>query len=228
MCCYVRLMTARRPLPLSPAAAPSVVLADPLAELSAELAALRREVTRLQKDKRKLESQLSAVAQAADTDTLTGLSNRRYFMHALQRRIARVARYKERDAIIYVDVDGLKAINDRHGHGAGDHVLRAIASCLRSETRKSDVVARIGGDEFAMLIDHVDAASARTKVQALRRALKDYPCEWQSQDVPLSAAFGMAMIDGEDDVEALLGRADSAMYAAKRADDELQGLPPGA
>jgi diguanylate cyclase (GGDEF)-like protein len=165
--------------------------------------------------------------QADQRDVLTSLFNRRYFLTALQRRIARVARYKERAAILYVDVDGLKAINDRLGHGAGDHALTKIARALQQETRQSDIVARIGGDEFALLIDHVDAAAARAKMAALRHALTHAECYWGTERMALSAAFGMAMIDAHDSAEDLLSRADSDMYRAKRSDDDIAGRPPG-
>lgn len=188
---------------------------------------LRAEIARLRAENARLTAALSDMEQVAQRDVLTGLFNRRYFLTALQQRIARVARYKERIAILYVDVDGLKAVNDRLGHGAGDHALTAIAQALRAETRESDVVARIGGDEFALLIDHADAAAARAKMVALRQALADTNCFWGSERLPLSAAFGMTMIDPRDTADDLMRRADHDMYRAKRSDDDIAGRPPG-
>ena len=189
--------------------------------------ALRAEVEQLRAANQELTLALNEMEHAAQRDVLTSLFNRRYFLTALHQRIARVARYKERVAILYVDVDGLKAINDRLGHVAGDRVLVVIANCLRAETRESDVVARIGGDEFALLIDHVDASAARAKMASLRRALSVADCVAEGEALVLSAAFGMAIIDPRDTAEDLLGRADSDMYRAKRADDDIAGRPPG-
>jgi diguanylate cyclase (GGDEF)-like protein len=189
--------------------------------------ALHAEIDRLRADNARLTAALADMEQAAQRDVLTTLFNRRYFLTALQQRIARVARYQERVAILYVDVDGLKAINDRLGHGAGDQTLTAIARALHSATRESDVVARIGGDEFALLIDHVDAAAARAKMGALRNALSAAQCYWGHERIKLSAAFGMAMIDARDTAEDLMRRADTDMYRAKRSDDDIAGRPPG-
>lgn len=200
---------------------------DPANDATSTDDALRAEVERLREANALLSAALADMEYAAQRDVLTTLFNRRYFLTALQQRIARVARYKERVAILFVDVDGLKAINDRLGHGAGDRALAAIAHALQSATRESDVVARIGGDEFALLIDHVDAAAARAKTGALRNALSASECYWGSERIRLSAAFGMAIIDARDTAEDLMRRADSDMYRAKRSDDDIAGRPPG-
>lgn len=192
-----------------------------------DLAALHAEIARLRAENAALKSALSEMELEAQSDVLTTLFNRRYFLTALQRRIARVARYQARVAIVYVDVDGLKAINDRLGHGAGDRALLVIAQTLQRATRDSDVVARIGGDEFALLIDQVNTAAARAKMMALRNALAAAECYWGNERIALSAAFGMAMIDAHDTAEDLLSRADSDMYRAKRTDDDIAGRPPG-
>ncbi len=202
-------------------------LAQPANGAVSEQNALRAEINRLRADNERLTRALADMEQVAQRDVLTALFNRRYFLTALQRRIARVARYRDRMAILYVDVDGLKAINDRLGHGAGDQVLTAIAHALQGATRESDVVARIGGDEFALLIDHVDVAAARAKMAALRHALTCAECYWGKERLTLSAAFGMSMIDARDTAEDLLSRADSDMYRAKRSDDDIAGRPPG-
>lgn len=189
--------------------------------------ALQAEVEQLRAENAALTTALRDMEHAAQRDVMTGLFNRRYFLTALQRRVARVARYAERAAIIYVDVDGLKAINDRLGHGAGDKALLTIATTLHRETRESDIVARIGGDEFALLIDHVSAAAARGKMDALSVALAAADCRWGAERIALSAAFGMTMIEAADSAEDLLCRADTEMYRAKRSDDAIAGRPPG-
>jgi diguanylate cyclase (GGDEF)-like protein len=189
--------------------------------------ALRAEIALLRAENASLTAALADMEHVAQRDVLTTLFNRRYFLTALQQRIARVARYKERVAILYVDVDGLKTINDRLGHAAGDKVLAAIARALQDATRESDVVARIGGDEFALLIDHVDVAAARAKMAALRHTLTITECRFHGENLALSAAFGLSMIDPKDTAEDLLRRADNDMYRAKRSDDDIAGRPPG-
>jgi diguanylate cyclase (GGDEF)-like protein len=192
-----------------------------------DIAAMAKEVARLRAENARLTSALAEMEQVALRDPLTVLYNRRYFLSALADRIARVSRYGEGAAILYIDVDGLKQVNDRLGHAAGDAVLVAIAACLRSETRESDVVARIGGDEFALLIDHVDASTAEAKMRALQHSVSAAPCIHDGGSVALSATFGMATIGAQDSADALLHRADTAMYRAKLSDDALTGRPPG-
>jgi diguanylate cyclase (GGDEF)-like protein len=191
-------------------------------------AMMAAEIARLRAANADLTRALMQMEDMALRDPLTGLANRRYFSSALAERIARVARYDERIALVIVDVDGLKAINDRHGHGAGDAVLTAIGTHLRSETRETDSAARIGGDEFALLIDHVDLPAAEAKAAALRDSLAQVRCPHGNATLPLSATFGVSMIAAGDSADQLLHRADSAMYRAKRADSDIAGPPPGA
>ena len=180
---------------------------------------LEVEVQRLRRENRALVIALEEMERIAQRDVLTSLFNRRYFMTALQQRIARVQRYGEDVALIYVDVNGLKAINDRYGHHAGDRVLIEIGRRLLAAMRESDVVARIGGDEFALLIDHVDAAAAQTKITQLHRAISATTVQHRGEDIALSAAFGMSMIGPDHHADDLLTRADEDMYRAKRAAD---------
>jgi diguanylate cyclase (GGDEF)-like protein len=177
---------------------------------------LQDEVARLREEVAMLTEALEALGEIAQRDILTPLYNRRYFLSALHRSITRVQRYGDSIAAIYVDVDRLKRINDAHGHAAGDAVLVAIAQCLVEQTREGDVVARIGGDEFAILIDRVDARAAQAKIERRNATLATIPCAYGGTAMLLSASFGFTMIGATDSAEELLSRADRAMYADKR------------
>ena len=107
----------------------------------------------------------------ADIDPLTGLANRRAFERELTRALAYVKRHGINAALLYLDLDDFKGINDRHGHSAGDAMLRAVASVLGRHVRESDLVARIGGDEFALLLWQCDEANAAAKAQALEASI---------------------------------------------------------
>ena len=152
----------------------------------------------------------------ADTDPLTGLWNRRRFIAELELHLARTRRYGAAGAVMLLDIDELKHINDTHGHGAGDAAITATAAMLRSRLRSSDVIARIGGDEFAALLPAAtepDAASVCTAiVDAVRTAPTAAPRELPTLSV------GVALVTPSDlDPAGILARADQAMYQAKRS-----------
>jgi diguanylate cyclase (GGDEF)-like protein/PAS domain S-box-containing protein len=150
-------------------------------------------------------------------DSLTGLPNRSFFLETLERTLSRAGRQRTRSALVFLDLDGFKAVNDSLGHAAGDVVLQTMAERLRAGTRSSDLVARIGGDEFTVLVQNLaradDAALvARGLLDRLAR-----PCRADSHDVTLSASAGISVYpeDGTD-ADTLLRNADLAMYRAKR------------
>src|SRR5262249_12118920 len=113
-----------------------------------------------------------------DVDPLTQTFNRRGFERALTRSLAYVKRYQAAAALVYVDLDEFKPVNDRHGHAAGDAVLKAVSAALQGEVRASDIVARIGGDEFAVLLWNVTEADALGKGAALEKAIYATPVRW--------------------------------------------------
>ncbi|HVT54787.1 MAG TPA: GGDEF domain-containing protein [Xanthobacteraceae bacterium] len=152
-----------------------------------------------------------------DEDPLTGLLNRRGFMKALERTLAYARRYKATGALLFLDLDGFKAVNDKHGHAAGDWVLGRVGRLIVGAVRASDVVARVGGDEFVVLLWNLNEAQAIAKARALEALSSDSPFEQKrgkNYTLGLSAGFTM-LIDG-DTSEAVLARADEAMYARKR------------
>jgi len=178
-------------------------LADEVARLEAELAAMRDKL-------RELEAR-------ADIDPLTDVFNRRGFERELKRAIAHVARYGGSAALVYLDLDRLKPINDRHGHSAGDAVLRAVAAALVQRVRASDTVARLGGDEFALLLWNLDERNAIAKSAALELAIDALQVPFGSELLTVGLSAGVAMLDAPTDAADAVARADAAMYARKTA-----------
>ncbi len=177
--------------------------------------AVRDALARLLDENEMLKARIDELERLADTDPLTRLPNRRAFIREVERAIARVARHGPTIALMYVDVDNLKALNDAYGHSAGDAALNHIAALLRSAVRAGDLVARIGGDEFALLVEPVDTGAVQAKAAALQDAAGKSGFEWRGQPVVIGVSIGATMIAGDDGVEALVARADAAMYGAK-------------
>ena len=163
----------------------------------------------------------------AHTDPLTALHNRRgFFLRAEQaRRQCAPAPL----ALLALDVDLFKSVNDSHGHAVGDIVLQQLAGRLAAVLREQDLLARLGGEEFAALLPGMDAAQALDAAERLRRAVCDHALRCQGLRLQLSVSIGVALIDGvHDDIDGALARADEAMYRAKQAGRncvELQGFP---
>jgi diguanylate cyclase (GGDEF)-like protein/PAS domain S-box-containing protein len=153
----------------------------------------------------------------ADNDPLTGLRNRRLFEDDLRQQVVRSQRYGEQAALLLIDLDGFKELNDTCGHQAGDELLRAIARALRQRLRASDLIARIGGDEFAVLLPHVDRAQTAAVARELSAAIAECAVEAGRGGAELTASVGSAHIDREAvSAGTVLFEADRAMYAAKR------------
>jgi diguanylate cyclase (GGDEF)-like protein len=177
--------------------------------------ALLDEIERLRDQLAKGEVRLSELDRLAHRDPLVDLPNRRSFLTSLEQLIAKVERYGVDAAMLFVDVDGLKAVNDRLGHNAGDKALVKIARLLVASVRKADFVARLAGDEFGILLEHADELSAWT--MALRVVETVDECEFcvNGLCLPLSVAIGVGVIEPGDTPETVLARADSEMYRIK-------------
>jgi diguanylate cyclase (GGDEF)-like protein len=171
------------------------------------------------------------LARMATHDFLTGLPNRGYFMDRLMSRMAMPRRRAEDSfAIIYMDLDGFKQVNDLLGHASGDQLLRDVAARLRSCGRRTeDLVARLGGDEFAMLLDHIVSADEAESVA--QRIVDDVPSSAgpKGQEVPVGMSVGIVVADVRHETpEALLNDADQALYDAKRCGKGRFAVFPGA
>lgn len=162
-----------------------------------------------------LKSALSEMEQHAYHDALTGLSNRRFFVNSLKDRVARCQRYGDNSALLFLDVDNLKTVNDQHGHAAGDALLVQMGKILNRHTRTSDVVARIGGDEFGVMLDNLDCDQVVEKIDFLLRKFETANYTHEGVELPFSAAIGYCFVGPKDTVEELMSRADAAMYRAK-------------
>ena len=149
-------------------------------------------------------------------DALTGLPNRRSLLAALEDEHLRLARGGRGYALLSIDVDHFKRVNDRHGHGGGDAALAHIADTLRGVARASDRPARVGGEEFAMLLPATDRAGALRAAERLLQAVRERPLRYGSEDVPLTVSIGVSVVESAgEELAALWKRVDAALYAAK-------------
>lgn len=183
----------------------------------AEADRLLAEIGRLRGQIAHLEDRVEQLDLLAHQDPLVSLPNRRGFMRELERLVDRARRYEELSALLYVDLDGLKMINDTFGHKAGDEALIQVAQLLVGGLRRSDVVARIGGDEFGILLGHTDEVSAHETAGRLVDLIADCDFMHEGDVLPLSVAIGVAMIGPEDEPESIMTRADEEMYRRKAA-----------
>jgi diguanylate cyclase (GGDEF)-like protein len=142
--------------------------------------------------------------------------NRRAFLRELSRIRAFAQRYGAPASLVYFDLDGFKAINDRYGHGAGDIALQAVAERLAANVRDSDILGRLGGDEFALILVQADAATATAKAAALADVVEREPLRFGEWTAPVRVSFGVSEITPDAESEALIERADAAMFASKR------------
>jgi diguanylate cyclase (GGDEF)-like protein len=177
-----------------------------------------------------LERLLTELREQAVTDPLTGLYNRRYLWEFLRREWIRAKRKEDTLAVIMIDLDHFKRINDAHGHEAGDFVLTAIAGLLRNRIRSSDIVCRYGGEEFALVLPEASMENARLRAEDIRLAIKEL--DLNHQGVPLgriTASLGIAIFpDHVADPDALMHAADAALYDAKNGGrDRAVFSPPG-
>ncbi len=152
--------------------------------------------------------------QLADTDALTGLHNRRTFHETLSREVARAQRYGRTLALIVLDLDDFKVVNDTHGHLAGDAVLAEVGERLRSVARSADVACRIGGEEFAVILPECVLADAEAFYQRLANAISTRPI---SEIGAVQFSAGIGELRPDDDSVSLFERADRSLYAAKDA-----------
>jgi diguanylate cyclase (GGDEF)-like protein len=189
-------------------------------ELSPELrAALTRLQARNEAMRREIKAARERIVQLerlADEDSLAPIANRRAFVRELSRMIAFTRRYGPPSSVIYFDVNGMKQVNDTHGHPAGDATLRHVADILCANVRSSDIVGRLGGDEFGVILAQTNQEQAAAKAIALSEAIGATPLRWGKIKIPISAAYGVYSFTGDDNAQVAIEAADKAMYTQKR------------
>lgn len=184
--------------------------------VQAAVQALLGEIDDLRGEVGRLKAQLAELEGLADSDALTPALNRRALLRELSRIRTFGQRYGAAASLIYFDLDGLKGVNDRLGHAAGDAALKAVAERLAQNLRESDVMGRLGGDEFAVILVQADARIAEAKAQGLQRAIEREPMRFGDWSAPLHISYGVCEITQDLEPEEIVAAADRAMYARKR------------
>jgi len=176
---------------------------------------LMAEVDRLKRDLDTSKERMRELEDMADQDPLVPVLNRRAFMRELERAMSYAKRYGGVASVVYLDLDDFKQINDVHGHAAGDAVLRSVVDLLLANTRQSDVIGRIGGDEFAVILMQTPIDLATEKAKSLLSLMRGLEVAFEDRIVRPSASAGLSSIDDGEDAAAVLAQADLAMYAQK-------------
>ena len=176
----------------------------------------------------KQKTEIERLRTLSITDENTGLLNRRGFMEALERAVARGQRYDEPAVLLLIDLDGFKATNDTFGHAAGDFVLAAVAETLRRSVRKVDDVARLGGDEFAVILNKLPKALTDTQAVTIETQLNTLAVPWQGGTIAVRASVGRHSFGNGDsqEVQEIYESADNDMYLRKRLYQQSLGFEP--
>ncbi len=185
-------------------------------KVRASILILLGEVDRLRRQVDENKSRISDLEQLADQDSLVPVSNRRAFVRELSRQMSFAERYGTASTVVYFDINGLKDINDTHGHAAGDAAIRHVAEALVRNVRESDIVGRLGGDEFGVILTNADRVVAGEKAALLAAEIEARPMEWEGKSLRLFIAHGAYTFKGGDDVSKALDEADRDMYARKQ------------
>lgn len=173
------------------------------------------EVERLRRELDQKDARIQELEKLADMDPLLPVANRRAFVRELERTMSYTERYNVPASLLFFDMDRLKYINDTYGHSAGDRALMHVADVLKSNVRASDIIARLGGDELAIILTHADEAQARAKADALVACVHNAPIELGGRPISLSISVGVYTFQPGETPEELLRKADAAMYRQK-------------
>ena len=171
----------------------------------------------LEQENKILKARIAELERLVVCDTLTPLFNRRHFMEELDRWCWRAHRYGGNYGLLFIDVDNLKAVNDIYGHLAGDMLLTAIGKALLSAVRRSDLGARIGGDEFAILLDNIPETELASKAERIAKTVGKLKVSHEAVVLTPSISAGYTVLEPGVKPSELLLRADRSMYAAKQA-----------
>ena len=197
------------------ARAPAKANTNTRADRSTAIEQAEKTIRRLKAELADVRKQMAELQASVETDFLLDILNRRGFERELKRSIAYIKRYHATAAVIMLDVDRLKPINDTFGHAAGDEVLKGVAGVLAGMVRASDVVGRLGGDEFAILLWNLNETDTRAKAQALEQAIDTLCFTFVGRTVTAGASAGIAVIGMQSDLRRVLEEADRAMYVRK-------------
>jgi len=178
---------------------------------------LMNEVERLRRDRDEVKHQNSHLEKLADEDSLLPVINRRAFVRELSRAMSFAQRYTQPSSLAFFDVNNMKTINDELGHAAGDAALMHVAEMLLEHVRHSDVVGRLGGDEFGVVLAQADEDAALRKTEELAAAINDQPAIWNGKEIKVAVAHGQYTFSGKEEPSQALLAADQAMYRHKRA-----------
>lgn len=181
---------------------------------------LMQEVDTLRRELDGMKKRLAAEKQLADQDPLLPIYNRRAFVRELTKAQASVERYHGKASLVYIDLNNFKTINDTFGHQAGDHVLQKISRRLVESVRETDVVGRLGGDEFGLILANTSQEASSVLIARLLDGLQLQPVSWQNQPLDISMACGIVSINPGEDVEEIMALADNEMYLQKSKSKE--------
>ena len=187
-------------------------LNDAVLELNREYAELQLELAQVNLRLRQREAEITAISL---TDPLTGVGNRRQLEQEMSRELSRVARTNDKLCALMADIDHFKRVNDVYGHEVGDRVLKTLANLLQRQSRAIDIVARTGGEEFVVLMPQTELMNAASFAERLRTSLASAPVEPLPK--PITISIGIAELTRGEQGDALLRRADQALYEAKRS-----------
>jgi len=178
---------------------------------------LMSEVDKARREAAQAQSRAAHLERLADQDSLVPVFNRRAFVRELGRMQAFAERYDQPSSLVYFDANGLKQVNDTHGHAAGDALLAHIARVLVQNVRDTDVVGRLGGDEFGIILTYTDKPVADEKAALLAQRVQESELDWRGVAIKPSVAWGVYTFRGGDDIARLLESADREMYERKKS-----------
>jgi diguanylate cyclase (GGDEF)-like protein len=203
-----------------PAGDVATVLGIPAAELTPKvqtaITGLMEEVNRLRRELATAKERLAEIEHDANHDPLVPVLNRRAFVREMSRLLSFTERYNMPASVVYFDLNDFKNLNDNFGHAAGDTALLHVGALLSANVRESDLVGRLGGDEFGVILANANEDVALKKAESLVQLINSSPITMDGKSVPLSVAYGIYQFKGGEDARAAIANADQAMFVRKR------------